>query len=988
MPDEYVIPLSIDVNAIVQKAQTAKTSLSDIGNEAKKAGADAKAGFDNAARSAKDLSSNLVDNSVKYGQLTKSIEQLEIKLQSYQRVAKTSLDPKVIADYNSKVQALQTQIGQLSNVGKKGFDDVGNAIEKTGNPLTKAFSVLRRLAYILPGIGIAGILAFFTGPIIEYVSKLSFASDALKLATSNLKNLNEVSKNASKQYGEQSTNLRILYDATQDVSNSEHDRLLAAQELQKEFPSLFGNIKTETILNGGAADAYRDATTAILENAKAKAAATKISELAAQQLDVDFEKQKITNARFAELARVQQDQQLSRSGNVQGGTGGFLTAEEVQNDIANRKKTINDRADASQKLQDIRKKDLQNQIDFLTKFAGGENKIAQALISKDKLPKQKDTNDAILAQRKALLDELVKLQNDYNSAQIAAIEDGETKEIAQNDVNYQNKVRTLKQQQQDLIAQAKANKFPELAQLIQDNIQQISVLIAKTEEEGQAADVAIIHKYAALKLKAQQDSLRQIGVLLKDETEDRINAVKANYDKVITEARKNGVLTNELERKLTKQQQSDISDIESSAVLKRLKEQKELKDAEIRSQANDTGLTQKGFENKIQRELLDIDIEFAKKRVEVLAATLAINGTLTPDQKKALADAVDQLNKLRGQKAENAEADKGDLLKQLGISDKGIENIQKYAAAVSTAGQVSKDLFDAIASTADARVQAIQKQIDAIDQLVQADQDAVDKQQALFDKGRANSLDAAKKKLEDDKKQKAALQKQEEEAQKKRDALQKASLIADALAQTSNLITASSTIFRVFSSIPIVGVPLAIAAIAAMFAGFAVAKANAISAVGSSDKQSFEEGGVAGGDRHSSGGNKYISMDGKDRNILEIERGERIFSRKNSQKHEKLFEAIQNNDYSKLDINDISIRDLLNGTGVMQQLDVARRTGNNNVTLQERANVVVVNGNSDKYLKSIDGKMDNLNRKDPTIVDMGDYVWIDYGNGHTEKRYK
>lgn len=73
----------------------------------------------------------------------------------------------------------------------------------------------------------------------------------------------------------------------------------------------------------------------------------------------------------------------------------------------------------------------------------------------------------------------------------------------------------------------------------------------------------------------------------------------------------------------------------------------------------------------------------------------------------------------------------------------------------------------------------------------------------------------------------------------------------------------------------------------------------------------------------------------------------------------------------------------------MQQLEVAQRVGNQNIILQDRANsVVIVTGNSDKYLSSIDKKMDGLNRREPIVIDYGDYVWIDHGNGYTEKRYK
>lgn len=991
MPEEYVIPLSIDVAGIIQKASTTKTALSDVGEAAKKAGNDAKTGFDNAAKGSQDLGTKLVDNSTKYTQLTKNVEQLKIQLQSYQNIAAKSLDPKIITDYNKRVQELQTQITQLSNQGKKGFDDLGNAVAKTGSSFHGAFQRLREIAYILPGVGVAGLIGFFTGPIIEYISKLDIFKDKVVLAKANLDNLNEVSKNAAKQYGEQSTNLRILYEATQDVTNSEHDRLLAAQELQKEFPSLFGNIKTETILNGGAADAYRDATAAILENAKAKAALNKIQELAGKQLQADQEIQKIRNAESNEALRSAQQlaKVLQEGDRTQGRApvaadkalaagfdptvNGFITA-------------IRQRATDAIKLQQQNKTILQSQIDFLTSFAGGDKKLAQALIAGDKLPKEKDNSAALLAARKALLDQLVKLQNDYNTARIAAIDDAETKEVAQNDVNYQNKVRTLKQQQQDLIAQAKANKFPELASLIQDNIREISVLIAKTEEDGQAADLTIIAKYAALKLKAQQDSLRAIGVLLKDETDARIEAIRANYAKVTAEAKKNGVLTDDLQKKLIKQQEADISDVQSKAIDKRLVEVQELEEAGINASSKKKGQTQKDFEEQLQRELLAIDIKGTQQRIGALAAVLATQGGLTPDQTKLLGQLTTKLNKDLGQDESNKEADKLNIFRKLAIDQDTQTKVQQYAAAASQVGKITADIFGGLADAASQQVDAIQKQIDALSALLQADQDAVDKQQALSDKGRANSLDAAKKKLADDQKLKEGLQKQEEAAAKKRDQLQKAQIIADGIAQVSNLITAATEIYKSVSVIPVIGPALAFAAVAAMFAGFAVAKVTAFNSVNS---QTAEEGGVAGGDRHSNGGNKYVSMDGKDTKILEIEKGERIFSRKNSEKHKRLFEAIQSNDYSKLDINDVSISDLLRGTGVMSQLEVARNTGNSNITLQDRANnVVIVANNSDKYLSSIDKKMDNLHRKEPIVIDFGDYIWIDYGNGHTERKFK
>lgn len=976
MPEEYIIPLTIDVAGIIQKSSSVKTSLSDVGDAAKKAGTDAKDSFDKAGKGAQDMSNKVVDSSQKVTLLTKNIEQLQIQLASYERVAKTSLNPQIITEYNKKAEALKNQISQLSNSGKEGFDKLGNAIAKSTNLLSDGFSVIRKIAYILPGIGIAGILAFFTGPLIEYISSLNKLNEALnttrlsqsfvdkavnsdefKKANSSIFELTENIKLAKEGFLDK-TKVLAEYNKELGASLGYTDSLNGAEALLIEKGQAFIQI---TLLKASAQLALADASKKQLEIAKI------------QLSNTDVEDANNDNKNTSGFANLTFFERLKSA---------FEQSDKATNDLLTKGK------DRALKTANDEKAGLLAVFDSLQKQAAElakKNRIDFFDGTQDP-KKTKDNAAALLAARKALLDQLVKLQNDYNAAQIAAIDDAETKEVAQNDVNYQNKVRTLKQQQQDLIAQAKANKFPELASLIQDNIREISVLIAKTEEEGQAADLTIIAKYAALKLKAQQDSLRAIGVLLKDETDARIEAIRANYAKVTAEAKKNGVLTDDLQKKLIKQQEADISDVQSKAIDKRLVEVQELEEAGINASSKKKGQTQKDFDEQLQRELLAIDIKGTQQRIGALAAVLATQGGLTPDQTKLLGQLTTKLNKDLGQDESNKEADKLNIFRQLGIDQDTQTKVQQYGAAASQIGKITADLFSGLADAANQQVDAIQKQIDALSALLQADQDAVDKQQALSDKGRANALDAAKKKLADDQKLKDGLQKQEEAAAKKRDQLQKAQIIADSISQVSNLITAATEIYKSVSVIPVIGPALAFATVAAMFAGFAVAKVTALNAV---NAQSAEEGGVAGGDRHSTGGNKYVSMDGKDPHILEIEKGERIFSRKNSEKHSRLFEAIQNNDYSKLDIGDVSIQELLRGTGVMSQLEVARRTGNQNITLQDRANnVVVIGNNSDKYLSSIDKKMDNLNRREPVIIDFGDYIWIDHGNGHTERRYK
>jgi hypothetical protein len=972
MPEEYVIPLSIDVAGIIQNASQVKTSLSDVGKAASTASTEAKKGFDDAGKGAQNLSQNLVDNSQKYGQLTKSVQQLQIQLQSYKTVAQTSLDPNVIATYNKKVQDLQTQISQLSNQGKKGFDDLGNAVAKSSNYLTEGFSIIRKIAYILPGIGIAGILAFLTGPIIEWIKTVNDANNKLNEFQQTQKFTNDALNSGDYQKA-----ISSVFELTENINLAKEgylDKTKVLHEYNKELGSSLGY-----------ADSINEAEALLVQKGQDYIQITLLKAAAQLALGEASKKQ-------LELAKIQlsntDPNSANNDKNDQSGFANLSFFEKLQAAFAQNDKTTQDLLvkgkDKAIKTATDEVSGLKAQYDLLQKQAAD-------LAKKSKIDFFDGTQDPD-KQKKAFdtqtnfLNQLLKLQNEYTTAEIAGIEDETTRLVAQNDVKYQNQIRTLENQK--ALDKIELDNKKLTSDQYQTLLRQINLNIAQISAQGQEQDAKIIADGEAKKLKAQQDSIRAIGVLLKDETQARIDAVNANYDKVIAEAKKNGSLTTDYEKRLAQQRQSDISDVESKAILDRLTRENELQIAFIQSQGLRPGEYAATFTKEQQRALLANDLDFQKKRIAILAATLAINGSLTPEQTKEFADAIKKKNSDDIQAQKNKEEDDGNIFHALGINDDTQANIIKYGNAASQIGKITSDLFSSLAQGAENQVNAIQKQIDAINTLLQADQNAVDKQQSLYDKGRANSLDAAKKQLADDQAQKAALLKNQENAQKKAQELQKAQLVADTIAQTSNLITAATEIYKSVSVIPVIGPALAFAAVAAMFAGFAVAKVTAFNAVNGAT-QSAEEGGVAGGDRHSNGGNKYVSMDGKDRNILEIERGERIFSRKNSEKHKRLFEAIQNNDFSKLDISDVSIQDLLRGTGVMQQLEVARMTGSQNITLQDRANnIVVIANNSDKYLSSIDKKMDNLNKKEPVILDMGDYVWIDYGNGKTERRYK
>jgi hypothetical protein len=102
----------------------------------------------------------------------RSIQSLQIQLQSYQRIAANATDPAILRQYNSQIEQTQSEITRLSNVGRTGFDNLGNAITQNTGALSSAYSVIRTIANVLPGLGIAGVIGFAVEPLIEYISNL------------------------------------------------------------------------------------------------------------------------------------------------------------------------------------------------------------------------------------------------------------------------------------------------------------------------------------------------------------------------------------------------------------------------------------------------------------------------------------------------------------------------------------------------------------------------------------------------------------------------------------------------------------------------------------------------------------------------------------------------------------------------------------------------------------------------------------------------
>lgn len=282
---------------------------------------------------------------------------------------------KLAKDIQAMDANLKTADASIGNHFRK-VGDYGSAF--TG-AISKTFGFLKNIAYILPGIGIAGILGLLTDQITNLFTAIFTGTKALDIYSENLKNLNEVSMEANKQAGAQLTTLKLLYDAATNANTPLQDRLEAVKGLKDQFPEYFKGIDQEVILNGKAKKSYDELATSIKEAARASAARNKIEALESQRLDLEDlqRKTKIAGANQRNRVTAPKTTVITSGGII--GTGSVQTVESIEEQKANIDKNTEKNLKSQQKLIDT----IDNQVEFLTKVAGADNLVKTITEKKD-----------------------------------------------------------------------------------------------------------------------------------------------------------------------------------------------------------------------------------------------------------------------------------------------------------------------------------------------------------------------------------------------------------------------------------------------------------------------------------------------------------------------------------------------------------------------------------------------------------------------------
>lgn len=252
----------------------------------------------------------------------------------------------------------------------------------------------------------------------------------------------------------------------------------------------------------------------------------------------------------------------------------------------------------------------------------------------------------------------------------------------------------------------------------------------------------------------------------------------------------------------------------------------------------------------------------------------------------------------------------GTLLEKLGFDDDQIDAL----------GDAVNIVIEQLQSIMDAEVELAEQAVEAAEARVEAAQKAYDAEVEARNNGYANNVATAKKELEQEKKNQQEKQKMLAAAQKRQENL-------NTVTQASSLITASANLWSSFSSIPIVGPALALAAIATMWTSFAVAKVKA-KQVTASQSEEYGEGGLEflEGGSHASGNDIDLGVENKKKRRMKAEGGEAlaIINKQRTRKYRKILPDVIDS-FNKGTFED----KYLNAFGNSDKLNISLNSNNN-----------------------------------------------------------
>lgn len=720
------------------------------------------------------------------------------------------------------------------------------------------------------------VFSMYGKEIITWIDKTLAGRDAAKSFEDALEDLNdELGKGSTGSYGQQIAVLRRLSENWKDLGDNIKAQTQWIKDNEKEFSKL-----------GIAIDSINDANNAFVDNTESVVAAYKARAKAEAALNVVSQQyQKLLVAENkAELEKVREYGFFDKTINYFKALWGGISGPDSDLSLGTRLKKQRQRnVESLQKDADALEKEVESyfnvwkfyedQADALFKEIGLEESHKKD--KRGRTPRDADDrlNNLALAAEKAYQKSRTEIERDENKKRRAEAFASFNQEIADLNDKYSRIQKILNGQDEKYKKLTESQKETAIKAL--DDIENA----IKNKQKGLTLSLDLLN------IGVEIQKAEQLLELL--ELEGEVSK-KGSYEEL-----SNSLKRLDVERQIALLKNAQLPEAKrqpTSAINASFDKQKAITVGSFNMSSFDE---QQALDEAVFNEVKRSETEITRFKLEQEKARwqeqirLAEAGGL--DWSQAQIDAAKAT--VKGIDRELSELDDfiknigkkglgGTLLEKLGFDDDQIDALKDAVNIV----------IEQLQSIMDAEVELAEQAVEAAEARVEAAQKAYDAEVEARNNGYANNVATAKKELEQEKKNQQEKQKMLQAAQKRQEAM-------NTVTQASSLVTASANLWSSFSSIPIVGPALALAAIATMWTSFAVAKIKA-KQVTASQSDEYGEGGLEflEGGSHASGDDIDLGVKNKKKRRMRAEGGEAlaIISKKRTRKYKKILPDVIN----------------------------------------------------------------------------------------------
>lgn len=725
----------------------------------------------------------------------------------------------------------------------------------TGKLIKSMFSFNTVMVLVLTAFSLWG------KDITNWIGSLFTGKKRVESLTGSLKHMADAMQNARLETAKETLKLNLLYKTATNNAKSTNERTKAVKALKKEYPEYFKNLSDEEIKLGKASKAYKEATKAITENAKARAALDKITELQKEFIDAD-------QKRIGLLTKqVQAQGELAKAEQYTAKVSSTITATSTQaasqyyaatasnvNKLKDNIKEYGEEAERLAKRQTVLTKSMEN----LTKFVNVDS-VTGKDTTKDSKKKEFDLLKAYEESRVALITDARKK------------EEAEIREAARAELSKLQKDTTEKQRATQQYADTVYNIEAKLRRDLE-----------KLRERWELEDLQKAHDFMNERLRAVragtgEELLLQTYLLENERKQDELR-IKQSTDtedvkneRLLILQRAYQLASAKLRDDFEKDQDQRII---SSSVF-RLQQEQQASEAEF-------NIVQRSAK---EQEVFRLNAE-RKKWEQILELTRLYGSQITGYEIKTVEDTIAGIDNAIKQKASGWDSEQGvfgnlfDLMFGGAFGEKGgksgKERAEEFKQSIADASEYA---IENLKSVAQARVEAAEKAVQAAEKEVSARQKVLDAEIQARANGYANNVATAQKELDFARKQQEKALRDKKKAQKQQERI-------DTLMQASSLVTATANLWK---DLGLAAIP----AIALMWGSFAFAKIKASQLSKASDQtEEYGNGTVEMidyGGSHASGNDVDLgtTKDGKRRRV---EKGEyfAVINKRSSQRYRRL----------------------------------------------------------------------------------------------------